>query len=148
MTAIKVLSFLLSAILISGCATTSNVAGPKGPQLVASGRSTESGHYAEVGVQFSTTGDFVALFSPSRWKNPVETGGSLSWLNPVAWSDDAGRTSRVLLGEAAAVGVVAVAAIAGSSSGDGDHSASGSPTPPPDAPPTGGPGGGGAPPGS
>lgn len=113
-------SLILSGALLSGCCSTCNVDGPKGPGLVASGYSTEAGgHYAEVGVQFSTAGDFVALFAPTRWKNPVKTGGSLSWLNPVAWSDDAGRTGRILLGEAAVVGGVAVAVVAGNDdSGD------------------------------
>ena len=135
----------LSGVLLSGCCSSSNVDGPKGPELVASGHSTEAGgQYAEVGLQFSTGGDFVALFAPSRWKNPVKTGGSLSWLNPVAWGDDAHRTGRVLLGEAVVVGGVAVAVAAGSDGGDGGGDTGGtSPYPPGSSPPTG-PGGGGS----
>ena len=68
----------------------------------------------------------ASIHSPSRWKSPIATGGSLSWLNPVAWSDDAGRTGRILIGEAVVVGgvVVAVAAGGGSDSGDGGGSVS------------------------
>jgi hypothetical protein len=85
----------------------------------------DGAHYAEVGVEFSTTGDFFALFAPSRWKSPIKTGGSLSWVNPSAWSEDAGRTGRILLGEAVVVGAVAGVAAA---SGGGDSG--GGPTEP------------------
>jgi hypothetical protein len=140
---IKATSFILCAAMLAGCATTANVDGARGPELVSSGYATESGHYAEVGVQFTNTGDFFALFSPNRWKNPVRTGGSLSWLNPVAWSDDAGRTGRILLGDALLVGGVAAAAIAaGDSGGSGDSSSTGASPPPPSTPPVV-PGGGG-----
>lgn len=147
MNPIKSISLFLSAALLSGCCSTCPPDGPKGPELVSSGRATESGNYAEVGLRFTTFGDFVALFSPSRWRNPVETGGSLSWLNPIAWSEDAGRTGRILLGEVAIVGGVAAAAAGGSSSGS--SGGGGATTTPP--PPTGGgggtiPGGGGGPP--
>ena len=117
MNIIKVISILLAIAFVSGCASTYHADGPHGPELVTSGQSTESGHYAEVGVSFSTWGDFVALVSPNRWSSPIATGGSLSWLNPVAWSDDAGRTGRILLGEAVIVGGVAAAASAGDSGG-------------------------------
>jgi hypothetical protein len=113
----KVISILFSIAFVSGCASTYHADGPRGPELVTSGRSTESGHYAEVGVSFSTWGDFVALVSPSRWSSPIATGGSLSWLNPVAWSDDAGRTGRILLGEAVIFGGAAAAVSASDSGG-------------------------------
>lgn len=113
----KVISILIAIAFVSGCASTYHADGPRGPELVTSGRSTESGHYAEVGVSFSTWGDFTAMVSPSRWASPIATGGSLSWLNPVAWSDDAGRTGRILLGEAVLVGGVAAAVSAGDSGG-------------------------------
>jgi hypothetical protein len=124
MNVIKVISTALVASMLAGCASMEGASGPKGPRLVGSGRATEYGQYAEVGIEFSSMGDFVALVSPSRWKNPVETGGSLSWINPMAWSDDPGRTGRILLGEAVVVGGVAVAAAAGAGGG-GDSSTSG-----------------------
>lgn len=139
----KVISILISITFVSGCASTYHADGPRGPELVTSGRSTESGHYAEVGVSFSTWGDFTALVSPARWSSPIATGGSLSWLNPVAWSEDAGRTGRILLGEAVIVGGVAAAVSVGDSGGSSggvnvpDEGAD------PPAPPEGG---GGAPP--
>ena len=150
MNLLKLTSIFISAALLAGCAST-GPSGTEGPKIVSSGYTTASGDpYAEVGVQFTTGGDFVALFSPTRWKNPVKTGGSLSWLNPVAWSDDAGRTGRILAGEAVVVGGVVVAAVASSSGGGGDDGAatssggssggSGGGAPPPPS------GGGGAPP--
>ncbi|VGO12100.1 hypothetical protein PDESU_00650 [Pontiella desulfatans] len=129
MTLIKATSFIISIAMLTGCASTGPKGGANGPRLVGSGRSTPSGaHYAEVGVEFSTGGDFVALFAPTRWKKPTQTGGSLSWMNPAAWNEDAGRTGRVLLGEAVVVGVVVAAALASGSGGDDG----GGPTPPPD----------------
>ena len=135
----KVISILLSVVLVSGCASMNTADGPHGPELVANGRSTESGHYAEIGLEFSTWGDFTALVSPKRWSSPIATGGSLSWLNPVAWSDDAGRTGRILLGEALIVGGTAAAVVAsdsgGGSSGSGgevDSPEVGDIPPPPD----------------
>lgn len=117
--------------------------GAQGPELVAQSRSSETARYAEVGLEFSTWGDFVALTAPSRWKSPIATGGSLSWLNPIAWSEDAGRTVRILAGEAVVVGGIsaAVAASSGSDEGSGSSSPSPSspgpsgPTPPPTRPP-------------
>ena len=97
---IRVISGILVVAMISGCASMDGASGPRGPKVVASGYATEYEQYAEVGVEFTSAGDFVALVSPSRWKSPVKTGGSLSWVNPAAWSDDAGRTGRILLGEA------------------------------------------------
>lgn len=135
---IKIISGILAVSLISGCASTGGASGPRGPRIVGSGHSTEYGQYAEIGVEFSSVGDFVALVSPSRWKSPLATGGSLSWINPVAWSDDAGRTGRILIGEAVIVGGVAIAAAAGGSGGsDGDGGGSGpdAPPPPPPSPP-------------
>jgi hypothetical protein len=144
MNIIRTISGLLVLAMISGCASTGGADGPRGPRLVASGRSTEYEQYAEVGLEFSSAGDFVALVSPSRWKSPVATGGSLSWVNPVAWSDDAGRTGRILLGEAVIVGGVVVAAAAASGGGDsggGDIGGSSEPdapsAPPPPPPPAG-----------
>ena len=137
MNTIKVISALLCIVILSNGCTTYPSDGARGPELVSSGRSTGTGHYAEVGLKFSTWGDFVAMCSPSRWQNPVETGGSLSWVNPVAWSEDAGRTARILIGEAAMVGGVVVAATSG---GDGGGSSGGeapaAPTEPGPAPDT------------
>lgn len=128
MNMIKMITSVLTVAMVSGCASIGGANGPRGPKLVASGRSTDHEQYAEVGLQFSSTGDFVALVSPSRWRSPIATGGSLSWVNPAAWSDDAGRTGRILLGEAVIVGGVAVAAVAGGSGG-GDTSGGTSTTP-------------------
>ncbi len=122
MDSIKIISGLLCVAMGSGCASMGGADGPRGPRIVGSGRATEYGQYAEIGVEFSSVGDFAALFSPKRWGSPIATGGSLSWLNPVAWSDDAGRTGRILIGEAVVVGGVAVAAAAGGGGGDGGTS--------------------------
>ena len=136
MTMVKFFSLLLSGAILSGCCSTRPLNGPNGPELVSSGYATESGSYAEIGVRFTNTGDFFALFSPSRWRSPVETGGSLSWLNPVAWSEDAGRTGRILLGEAAVVGgAVAGYAMGNDSSSSVSDSETISPPPPPAPPP-------------
>lgn len=135
MNPIKIISGFLVAALFSGCATTGPT-GSKGPSIVASGQATETGQYAEVGVEFTSWGDFVAIVSPSRWSSPIATGGSLSWLNPVAWSEDSGRTGRILLGEAVVVGGVVVAAVGSSRDDDSSSSSSTLPTT----------GGGGAPP--
>lgn len=136
----KIITSVLATAMISGCASTGGASGPRGPKIVASGRATEYGQYAEVGVEFSSMGDFAAVFSPSRWKSPLATGGSLSWVNPMAWSDDAGRTGRILIGEAVIVGGVAVAAVAGGGGGGGSDGGGGSsapdaPPPPPPPPP-------------
>lgn len=119
MDTIKIITSLLALAMGSGCASMSGVSGPRGPKLVASGHSTEYEQYATVGVEFSSPGDFIALVSPSRWKSPIATGGSLSWVNPKAWSEDAGRTGRILIGEAVMVGGVAAAAVAGGGGGGG-----------------------------
>ena len=133
---IRIITCALAAAMVSGCASMDGASGPRGPRIVASGRSTEYEQYAEIGVEFSSVGDFVALVSPSRWKSPVATGGSLSWVNPMAWSEDAGRTGRILMGEAVIVGGVAVAAVAGGSdSGGSGGSDPSSPPPPPPPPP-------------
>lgn len=119
---IKCTAGTLALAMLSGCASMDGADGPHGPSLVASGRSTEYEQYAEVGVKFSSAGDFVALVSPTRWKNPVKTGGSLSWVNPAAWSDDAGRTGRILAGEVIIVGSAVAAAAAGGGGGGGGSS--------------------------
>jgi hypothetical protein len=140
MNAIKPISFLLSVVMLTGCASMGPSGGPAGPRVIASGKSTESGsQYAEVGVEFATWGDFVAIVAPTRWANPVKTGGSLSWVNPNAWSEDAGRTGRIFLGEAVILGGVA-AAMAG---GGGDSG--GGPTGNPGGNPGDPPGDGGDP---
>ncbi len=118
MNMIKITTCVLAVAMMSGCASTGGASGPRGPKLVASGHSTEYGQYAEVGVEFSSVGDFVALVSPSRWKSPIATGGSLSWVNPMAWGEDAGRTGRILIGEVVIIGGVAVAAAGGGGGGD------------------------------
>lgn len=130
MNAIKlVASATMGLSLLCGCSTMPGATGPGGPKLVGSGHANEYGQYAEIGLEFSSVGDFVAIISPKRWKSPIATGGSLSWVNPMAWSEDAGRTGRILIGEAVVVGgAVAVAAAGGgggsSSSGDGTPSSS------------------------
>jgi len=134
---VSVIGSALAVALFSGCASTQPT-GSKGPNIVSSGHASETGQYAEVGVEFTSWGDFVALVSPNRWSSPIATGGSLSWLNPAAWSEDSGRTGRILLGEAVIVGGVAIAAVSGANAASVD----GSPSDPP--PPTGG--GGGVPP--
>ena len=144
MNPIKVISAALAVALFSGCASTQPT-GSKGPNIVSSGHVTETGQYAEVGVEFTSWGDFVALVSPKRWESPIATGGSLSWLNPVAWSEDSGRTGRILLGEAVVVGGIAVAAVSRSSTGDASSSSSDVSPPPPDSDPPD-TGGGGSPP--
>ena len=140
MKAVQLISGCLCLALLSGCASMQGAQGPHGPKLVGSGQATEYGQYAEVGVEFSSMGDFVALVSPSRWKSPIATGGSLSWLNPVAWSEDPGRTGRIFLGEAVVVGGAVAAASAGGGSdggttGDTVDPFTGSPPSLPPAPP-------------
>lgn len=127
MKTLKIISSVVCTAMLGGCCT-SRPGGPQGPELVSKGYTTESGTYAEVGVKFTNTGDLFALVNPARWQNPVSTGGSLSWINPGAWSEDAGRTGRIFLGEAAIIGG-AVAGIAISSSG-GDSGGGSAPTPP------------------
>lgn len=120
MNAVKVISGIAVVAMISGCASVNGVNGPRGPRLVGSGKVTELGNYAEVGLEFTSPGDFFALVSPSRWKSPIATGGSLSWVNPAAWSDDPGRTGRILAGQAVIVG--GAIAVASSSGGGGGGS--------------------------
>lgn len=121
MNVVKLVSAMLGLSLVCGCSTMPGAMGPGGPRLVGSGQANEYGQYAEIGVEFSSVGDFVAFISPKRWKSPIATGGSLSWVNPVAWSDDPGRTGRILLGEAVVVGgAVAVAAAGGGGGSDSD----------------------------
>ncbi len=57
-----------------------------------------------VSQDFSTWSDMTAIFRPSRWKNPLRQGGSVSWLNYKAWGSAPGRTAKVLLGEAIVAG--------------------------------------------
>ena len=125
MNAINLFSGILAATLFAGCASMDGAKGPKGPRLTGGGYSNEYGSYGEIGVEFSSVGDFVAIVSPSRWKNPVKTGGSLSWVNPVAWSEDAGRTGRILLGEAVVLGGVAAVAVGAGGGGDDSSGSSG-----------------------
>jgi len=142
MNAMRIISGFLCTALFSGCASMGGADGPRGPRIVSSGRSNEYEQYTEVGVEFSSMGDFVALVSPSRWKSPIATGGTLSWLNPSAWSDDAGRTGRIFLGQAVVVGGVVVAASAGGSGSDGGTTTGGTggvpggPSTPPAVPPS------------
>lgn len=122
---LKFISGVLAVTFLSGCASMDGANGPNGPRLRGGGYSNEYESYAEVGVEFSSFGDFVAIVSPKRWENPISTGGALSWVNPVAWSDDPGRTGRILAGEATvAVSVVVAAAISGGGSADSDSSSS------------------------
>jgi hypothetical protein len=134
---IKIINICLIAAMFTGCASTSGINGARGPKMVASGYSNEHEQYAEIGVEFSSAGDFFAVFSPSRWASPVATGGSLSWLNPNAWSDDAGRTGRILLGEAVIIGGAVAAARGGGGGGGGG----GSDLPADGSAPSSGPGG-------
>jgi hypothetical protein len=140
MKTIKLISCFVTLSLVAGCASTSGINGARGPKMVASGYSNEHEQYAEIGVEFSSAGDFFAVFSPSRWSSPVSTGGSLSWLNPNAWSDDAGRTGRILIGEAVIIG----GAVAAASGGGGGGGGGGGDLPSSGSAPTGG-GGGSAP---
>lgn len=139
--------WILMSAIFAICATAECADEPRGSRLLTSGHVTENGSYAEVGLEFSTWGDFIALVSPTRWKSPLGVGGSLSWLNPGAWNEDAGRTSRILLGEAAVVGGLA-GAFGGGGGGGGGGSTAGtdpsapaeppaSPPPPPPPPPSG-----------
>ncbi|GEM_PF-1610461 len=135
----KTASWLLMSAILTICATAEGTDTARGPRLLTSGHVTENGQYAEVGFEFSTWGDFVALVSPTRWKSPLTTGGSLSWLNPVAWGEDAGRTGRILIGQAAVAGGLA-AAFGGGGGGGGSSGGS-----TPDTPSGDNPGGGGTP---
>jgi hypothetical protein len=139
MKAVQIISGFICLSVMSGCATMPGAEGPHGPKLVGSGQSTEYGQYAQVGVEFSSMGDFVALVSPTRWKSPIATGGSLSWMNPVAWSEDPGRTGRIFLGEAVIVGGAVAAASVGSDGGSDGGATGGTVDPftgtPPSLPP-------------
>lgn len=137
----KCIHVIISAVmLLSGCATVSTGPdGAKGPEFVHSYQIDSQTQYVQVGMKFSSMGDFVALVNPSRWSSPLAPGGSLSWVNPAAWRHDWQRTGRIFIGEAAMVGVGAAAAAGGGGGGGGGGSSTSTPTPP-----TGG--GGGAPP--
>ena len=137
MNATRLIGGFLGMMLISGCASMDGADGPRGPRIVSSGHSNEYEQYTEVGIEFSSMGDFVALVSPRRWRSPISTGGTLSWLNPSAWSDDAGRTGRIFLGQAMVVGgvVVAVSASGGSDEGGTTTASRGGGIPSPSAPP-------------
>lgn len=144
MNAIKLVSATVGLSLLCGCSTLPGATGPGGPKLVGSGQATEYGQYAEIGVEFSSVGDFMAILSPKRWKSPIATGGTLSWVNPMAWGDDPGRTGRILLGEAVLVGAVAAGAASGGGgggssdaapSGDATSGPTSGPPPVPPAPP-------------
>ena len=141
MKAVDLISGCLCLAMMTGCTSMTGAQGPHGPRLVGSGQVTEYGQYGEIGVEFSSMGDFVALVSPSRWRSPVATGGSLSWMNPVAWGDNPGRTGRILLGEAVVAGGAVAAASAGGGGGSSMDSGgstdpfTGSPPAPPPPPP-------------
>jgi len=139
MKSIQLLSVVLTLSVLSGCTSTGRLTGPSGPEITTSARATQDEQSAEVGVQFTNWGDFVAFFSPSRWKSPLAMGGSLSRLNPAAWRADAGRTGRVGLGEAALIGsVLAMGSSTGNGGGTSAFSGSGgggTPPPPPSPPP-------------
>ncbi len=116
----KEISGCLALLMLSGCCSMNpKPTGAMGPRLTTSARTEADESYLEMGMQFSTVGDFFALVNPHRWADPFETGGTFSWLNPKAWNDDAGRTARVLIGEAAAIGV-AIVLIDGGGGGSGD----------------------------
>ena len=137
MNALKFIHAAVGVSLLCGCSTMPGAEGPGGPRLVGSGQATEYGQYAEIGVEFSSVGDFMAIVSPKRWKSPIATGGSLSWVNPVAWSDDPGRTGRILLGEVVVVGgAVAVAAAGGGGGSTDTVTSSGTDSGPTSGPPT------------
>ena len=58
-----------------------------------------------------------------------------AWVNPDAWSEDAGRTTRVLIGEVVVVAAAVAVGVAASSGGDsGGGSGPTEPTDPPDPP--------------
>jgi hypothetical protein len=150
MHALKWVSGFLSVVLFAGCASFRGIEGPCGPKITGTVQASDSGGHASVGVEFSTWSDFVAVVFPSRWKSPLKTGGSLSWINPNAWRADAGRTGRILMGQTVAAVVIAAAVSAddGSGGSDGDLSLSppddggdpvdpgpGTPPPPPPPPP-------------
>jgi len=109
MSTVRLISGMIGVGLLTGCASLPGAEGPRGPKLVGSGQSTMYEQYAEVGVEFSSVGDFVALLSPNRWKSPMATGGSLSWMNLDAWREDPGRTGRIIMGQAVVLGGVAAA---------------------------------------
>jgi hypothetical protein len=103
---------------------------------------------AMVGVthNFSTWSDMTALFRPSRWRNPLRPGGSLSWMNYKSWRDEPGRTGKVLLGEVIVVGAGYAIYEATKSSGSSGNGSDPAPASAPSAPSGGGGGGGSRPP--
>ena len=133
MNSMKMINSLLAAMLLSsGCTTVQQMPeGSEGPEFV----SNYGDGYVQVGVEFSSAGDFVALVNPYRWKNPLSPGGSISWLNPGAWRHDWGRTGRIFIGELAIIGAGAAA----TGGGGGDSGGDSTPTSPPPAPPGGNP---------
>jgi len=97
-----------------------------GPRVSAAG----SGGAVGLGVhnEFSTWSDLTAMFRPSRWRHPLQVGGSLSWLNFRAWSQEPARTGTVLLGEAIVIGTAYLIYDSNRSSSRHNGSASGSGT--------------------
>ena len=67
-------------------------------------QASNEGVKVAVSQDFSTWSDLTAIFRPSRWKNPLREGGSLSWLNYAAWGNAPQRTGEILLGEAIVAG--------------------------------------------
>jgi hypothetical protein len=100
---------------------------------------------AMVGVthNFSTWSDMTALFRPSRWRNPLRPGGSLSWMNYKSWRDEPGRTGKVLLGEVIVVGAGYAIYEETKSSGSSGNGNGGDPAPAPASTPSAPSGGGG-----
>ena len=72
-----------------------------------------------VAAKASTWSDMTAILRPSRWAHPIVAGGTLSWLNYNAWSDEPGRTTKVLAGEAIVIGTAwwLIAEVAGGGGG-------------------------------
>ncbi len=106
-------------------------------------RASNAGASVAVTHNFSTWSDMTALFRPSRWRNPLRTGGTLSWLNYRAWRDAPGRTGKVLLGQVVVGG--AGYAIHEATRSSGSSRNGGDPAPAPaSAPPAPRGGGGGS----
>jgi hypothetical protein len=109
-------------------------------------RASNAGASVAVTHNFSTWSDMTALFRPSRWRNPLRPGGSLSWMNYKSWRDEPGRTGKVLLGEVIVVGAGYAIYEATKSSGSSGNGSDPAPASAPSAPSGGGGGGGSRPP--
>ncbi len=106
----------LCLLVVGVCTTQAETVG-SAPEVFV--QATPSGGSVGVQQNFSSWSDLTAMFRPSRWKNPIAEGGSLSWLNYNAWASVPGRTGKVLLGEAAVAGVLFF--IIDASNNDDDH---------------------------